>query len=359
MNIKANQTSLSQALNIVAAVGTTNAIILQGQPGVGKTQGVEQFVRENLPDYAFAYVCCPDLSLGDIAMPVVNKDTLQTEWALSARFNLKKGQEQPVFLLLDEFDKCASKDVQNMLSPCLHERRLGTFPLPAGSIVVATANLLTDGVTKTPLQGHVLNRSTVLDVANPTSDEWIDWAMSNNVAPEVVMFVKEHPQCLERYDNLTDEDNPYVYHPLKGRMAACVTPRSLQKASNIVKQRKLLGDALLPALAGTIGEAAARDMEALIALSTDMPRIADVLANPDKCDLPKSSGAYMMTAFSLVSTVAPDTVDAIVTYITRWTDAFEAQALFVLTGIRAKGKASTLMSCKGFLPLAAKYSKLV
>lgn len=359
MNIKANQTSLSQALNIIAAVGTTNAIILQGQPGVGKTQATEQFVRESLPDYAFAYICCPDLSLGDLAMPVVNKDTMQTEWALSARFNLKKGQEQPVFLLLDEFDKCASKDVQNMLSPCLHERRLGTSPLPAGSIVVATANLLTDGVTKTPLQGHVVNRSTILDVANPTSDEWIDWAMSNNVAPEVAMFVKEHPQCLERYDNLTDGDNPYVYHPLKGRTAACVTPRSLQKASNIVKQRKLLGDALLPALAGTIGEAAARDMEAFIALSSDMPRIADVLATPDTCPLPKSSGAYMMTTFALISTVAPDTVDAIVTYVTRWAGAFEAQALFVLTGIRAKGKASTLMSCKGFMPLAAKYSKLV
>lgn len=359
MNTKANQITIAQALGIVAAIGTTNAIILQGQPGVGKTQAIEQFVRDSLPDYAFAYICSPDLSLGDLAMPVVNKDTLQTEWALSARFNLKKGQEQPVFLLLDELDKCSSKDVQNMLSPCLHERRLGTFHLPVGSIVVATANLLTDGVTKTPLQGHVLNRSTVLDVANPTAEQWIDWAMLNDIAPEVLMFVKEHPQALERYDNLTDEDNPYVYHPLKGRTAACVTPRSLQKASNIVKQRAVLGDALLPALAGTIGEAAARDMEAFIALSSDMPRIADVLATPDTCPLPKSSGAYMMTAFALVSTVTPDTVDAIVTYITRWTDAFEAQALFVLTGIRAKGKASTLMSCKGFLPLAAKYGKLV
>ncbi len=359
MNTKANQTTLTKALNIIAAVGSTNAIILQGQPGVGKTQGIEHFVRESMPDYAFAYICCPDLSLGDLAMPVVNKDTLQTEWALSARFNLKKGQEQPVFLLLDELDKCASKDVQNMLSPALHERRLGTFPLPAGSVVVATANLLTDGVTKTPLQGHVLNRSTVLDVANPTAEQWIDWAMSNDISPEVLLFVKEHPQALERYDDLSDEDNPYVYHPLKGRTSACVTPRSLHKASNIVKQRALLGDALLPALAGTIGEAAARDMEAFIALSSDMPRIADVLATPDTCPLPKSAGAYMMTAFALVSTVTPDTVDAIVTYVTRWTDAFEAQALFVLTGIRANGKASTLMSCKKFLPLASKYSKLI
>lgn len=359
MSTKANQTTLAQALNVVAAIGTTTAIILQGQPGVGKTQATEAFVRENLPDYAFAYVCCPDLSLGDIAMPVVNRDTMQTEWALSARFNLRKGQQQPLFLLLDELDKCASKDVQNMLSPCLHERRLGTFPLPAGSIVVATANLLTDGVTKTPLQGHVLNRSTVLDVANPTSEEWIDWAVSNDIAPEVLMFVKEHPQCLERYDALSDEDNPYIYQPLKGRTSACVTPRSLHKASNIVKQRAVLGAALLPALAGTIGEAAARDMDALIALSNDMPRIADVLATPDTCQLPKSAGAYMMTAFALVSRVAPGTVDNIVTYVTRWTDAFEAQALFVLTGIRAKGKTAPLMSCRDFTALAAKYSKLI
>lgn len=359
MSTKANQTTLAQALNVVAAIGTTNAIILQGQPGVGKTQATEAFVRENLPDYAFAYVCCPDLSLGDLAMPVVNKDTMQTEWALSARFNLKKGQEQPVFLLLDELDKCASKDVQNMLSPCLHERRLGTFPLPAGSIVAATANLLTDGVTKTPLQGHVLNRSTVLDVANPTSEEWVDWALSADIAPEVLLFAKDHPQCLERYDGLSDEDNPYCYNPLKGRTSACVTPRSLHKASNIVKQRAVLGAALLPALAGTIGEAAARDMEALIALSNDMPRIADVLADPAKCILPKSAGAYMMTAFALVSRVAPGTVDNIVTYVTRWTDAFEAQALFVLTGIRAKGKTAPLMSCHDFTALAAKYSKLI
>jgi hypothetical protein len=103
-------------------------------------------------------------------------------------------------------------------------------------------------------------------------DEWLGWAASNDVAPEVMAFAREYPQVFERYDMLDKkEKNPYIFSPLTGNTKAFCSPRSLEKAGNLIKQRDALGDALLPALCGTVGEAAARDMEAMVMLADQMP----------------------------------------------------------------------------------------
>lgn len=346
--------NFSQAATLIRTCGATNTFLIQGQPGVGKS-AILSTLAAQLPDYYPAYIDVTNLDLGDLGMPVVNRETMTTSYAPNARFGLGRDQHKPVLLMLDELGK-ASKPVLNMLLPVILERRLGDVPLPEGSIVFATTNLATDGVSDS-LPAHAANRMTVLDFANPTADEWITWAAHNGVAPEVLAFAKQFPTAFDRYDDLEKGDrNPYIFNPLTGQTKAFCSPRSLHKASHLIAARDVLGEALLPALVGTIGEAAARDMEALVHLSDQIPAYDAVIKDPAKCKLPTGVGGYFLMAFSLSGRVKPDTLDAVLEYIERW-ESFEASTLFVTTLATNRQKVGWACANRAYTRKAASLGK--
>ena len=327
--------TLSQAATLIETCGATNTVLLRGAPGVGKSSILTTLANQ-MPDYHVSYIDVANLDLGDLAMPVVDRETMTTSYAPNARFGIGRGQNKPVLLMLDELGK-ASRPVMNMLLPVILEKRLGDVKLPAGSIVFATTNLDTDGVGDN-VPAHAYNRMTVLRVANPTADEWLAWAANNCIAPEIMAFAKQFPQVFDCYADLdADDTNPYIFNPRRSQTKSFCSPRSLEKASNLVKDRARLGDALLPALAGTIGESAARDMEALIHLADQIPSFEAVCKNPEKTKLPDGVGAVFLMAFMLAGRVREDTLDAVMTYVNRWTN-FEGTALFMTTLMSDRNK---------------------
>lgn len=333
--------NLAQATTLIETCGSTNTFMLRGAPGVGKSSILKELARR-LPDYLPCYIDCTQLDLSDLAMPVVDRERMVTQFAPNARFGVGAGCTQPVLIMLDELTK-AGKSVLNMLLPVILERRLGDINLPVGSIVFATGNLDSDGVGDA-LYGHISNRMSVIRVANPTADEWLQWAEVNDVAPEVRAFAKQFPNAFDCYADLEDGDtNPYIFNPRKGQTKAFCSPRSLEKASHLIKHRDRLGDALLPALAGTIGESAARDMEALLHLADQIPSFEAVTKAPSTTKIPDGVGAYFLMAFQLSGRVKEDTLDAVMQYVNRW-DNFEAVTLFVTS--LATNKSKVGMACR-------------
>ena len=303
------QVNLNQAASLIRNCGTTNTFILRGRPGVGKSS-VLQMVGEALPDYLPCYIDVANLDLGDLGMPVIDKESMVTHYAPNARFGIGREQNKPVILMLDELGK-ASRPVLNMLLPVILERRLGDVPLPTGSIVFATTNLDTDGVGDN-IPAHAYNRMSEVIVAGPTVEQWIEWGAMNNVSPEVLAFAKQTSEVFQCYTELgKNEKNPYIFNPLSGNTRTFCSPRSLAKASHLIENRDVLGEALLPALAGTIGESAARQMEALVNLSDKLPLFENIVKDPNKTKIPDndSVSALFILAFMLSSRVSADTLE--------------------------------------------------
>jgi energy-coupling factor transporter ATP-binding protein EcfA2 len=342
------------AATLIRVVGDSNTVLLQGQPGIGKSALLSSLARQ-MPDYHAAYIDAAVLDLGDIAMPVVDREQMVTNYAPNARFGVGRGQNKPVLLMLDELGK-ASRPVMNMLLPTILEHRIGDVQLPKGSIVFATTNLATDGVGDN-IPAHAHNRMTVCRMANPTVDEWLSWAAVNDIAPEVMKVAHEYPQMFTCYADIGKNDtNPYIFNPLTGNTKAFVSPRSLEKASNLIKNREALGDALLPALAGTIGEAGARDMEAMVQLADSLPNYDAILSDPKKTRLPAGAGAYFLMAFKLAGRAESGNMDAIMDYMARW-DSFEAVALFTTQLCGNATKVGMASRNRKFTALAASSGK--
>ncbi|NBS70300.1 AAA family ATPase, partial [bacterium] len=157
-----NEISLNEAEELILAVGTTNAVHLVGEPGVGKTAMYERIVDRT--GYRGVYIDTPNTELGDIGIPMPNHDTKTT--TLYANEHWGFHTNEPMVIFIDEFTKPSSQAVQNMLHPLLNERRIGGFKLHKDSIVITAGNNTTDGVGDL-LKAHSINRLTIAPVKKP------------------------------------------------------------------------------------------------------------------------------------------------------------------------------------------------
>lgn len=350
--------TLAQAANLVRNCGTTNTFLFRGQPGIGKSS-ILKMLTAQMPDYLPCYIDCANLDLGDLGMPVIDREAMVTNYAPNARFGVGRGQSRPVLMMLDELGK-APKPVLNMLLPVILERRIGDVNLPTGSIVFATTNLDTDGVgDNIPAQGY--NRMTVSVVSNPECDEWLEWAANNDIAPEVMAFAKQTPEVFQCYTDISPKaKNPYIFNPLTGNTKAFCSLRALEGASHLVKQREVLGNAFLPALCGTIGEPAGQLLSALVNLADTIPQFEVIVKDPHGVRLPKqdSVGAYFILAFMLANRATEDTMDAVMAYGARMGEqSFEAYSLMVSSIASNKMKVGFACRNRKFTEAAAKLGK--
>lgn len=346
--------SLAEFANSIVTVGQNVTIIGQGEPGIGKSAMLKH-IGAQLPDYETAYIDCTLLDLGDFALPytVEENGVKVTKFAPNARF--KAHADKPVLIMLDEIGK-AIKSVKNVLLTLMLEHRIGDTYLPEGSIVFGTTNLASDGVGDS-LEAHARNRVAFVKIRKPHAgfnpdgsvdpDSWGAWALENGVAPEVIAWVRQYPHCLESYTDKAQQDNLYILHPTKAGQGAVVTPRSLEKASHIVKQRAKLGEAVTIALlAGTIGESAARDMQAFLKVADKLPSWEAVVHSPLDAYMPDDVLAKCILVFGAVTRVDVGTFGKWMQYVRRMD--VEWQALFAKSVMQSKNKQRIAANNKEF-----------
>jgi hypothetical protein len=333
--------SLQEFATAVAEVGHQVCLVGEGEMGIGKS-AMLKVISKALPTHLPAYIDCTLLDLGDFALPyTVEENGMRvTRFAPNARFRMHEGS--PVIIMLDEIGKAMSS-VKNVLMTLMNEGRIGDHYLPEGSIVFGTTNLGIEGIGDL-LQPHQRNRICVVRIRKPEADEWIEnYALKNDIAPEIIAWVKQFPHALAAGDDTAQRDNPYINHPGKAGQGAVVTPRSLEKASYIAKRRDKLGDALtISMLSGVIGESAARDMQAFFTVVDKLPTWEAIMASPSTAKLPDDTIARCICVFSAISRVQKDTLSKWMTYVQRMDK--EWQALFAKSVMKSDKQSFCVMN---------------
>lgn len=340
-----SRVSLREAAELIAAVGTTNTILLKGEKGVGKSSIMEILPEYLGPGYEYAYFDMGNKSEGDTAIPFPDRERRVMEFFVSTALKLHLGK--PVVIMLDEFGK-APRSIQNMMHTLLEVRnkRVADTPLPAGSIVFLTTNLSEEGLGDMLLD-HSIDRLTVVEVRKPNSEEWLPWAAEHGIHPALMAWVKQTPTVLASFrDDDFDQDNPYVYNP-KRVQTKFITPRSLELGSNIIWGRdKISQNALACSLIGTIGEAGARDIESYLAFQDEIPTRESIINSPETAAVPASTGAMVTLLFNLEHATTEETINPIMKYVNRL-DA-EYQAVFCTTLARSRTKQKFAFNNKSF-----------
>lgn len=333
--------SLEEFALSVATAGSKVCFIGEGEMGIGKSAMLYK-VAEMLPTHVPAYIDCTLLDLGDFALPyTVEENGMKvTRFAPNARFKFHLGK--PVIIMLDEIGK-AMKSVKNVLLTLMNEGRIGDHYLPDGSIVFGTTNLMGEGVGDL-LERHARNRVCMVRIRKSTADEWVDnYAVPKLLLPEVIAWVKQFPQCMDAFDDPNAKENPYINHPTKAGQGACVTPRTLEKACYIAQHRGVLGNNVtITALAGVIGESAARDMQAFFTVADKLPTWDAILASPTTAKLPDDAVAKCICVYGAITRVEKDSLSKWMTYVQRMDK--EWQALFAKSVMRTAKQSFCVMN---------------
>jgi len=152
----------------------------------------------------------------------------------------------------------------------------------------------------------------------------------------MMAFIGAYPQVLASYTDPGETENPYIYNP-KAAQRGYFTPRAAERASEILSNRDAYDDALLThSLIGTLGEATARDLTAFIDYHDDLPKWADIVANPDTARVPVGTGACAVMVFSAITRIEKDSIDPFMTYLERLDK--EWQATFAINVAKAPDK---------------------
>lgn len=212
MNLPISVTQ-SDLLEILLNVATIRPVFIWGAPGIGKSALVEKFSAEvGLP--------CVSL-LGSQLAPedIIGIPQIQDEVStfLPPKMIARK---EPYVLFLDELNAC-SQEVQKAFYSLIHERRIGEYHLPAGSIVIGAGNRAQDSAIVKTMSSALINRMFHVQLkADPT--QWLNWAYEEGLHPWVINYITQRPDHLFSEPPKTEE--PYS------------TPRSWHMLSDALKE---------------------------------------------------------------------------------------------------------------------------
>jgi hypothetical protein len=333
--------SISELRKMIPLIGSELTIVVQSEPGCGKTSLLGMMEEDHGDKYDYIYVDCPVKDMSDIGMTIPNHTSKTLEYYVAELFKLDSNK--PKMILLDELMK-SPKLLQIIFTRLMLERMVGDRALPEGSIIIATSNNASDGVGDSML-AHAANRVCIVRMAKPTADEWLAWAgypvtigdrVTTRVSRVVRAFVAMFPRVMASYtEGDNQKDNPYIFKPSSGTLSFC-SPRSLAKCDVIVRNRDVIGEnATMVALAGTIGASAAGDMAAFMSLEKSLMDVKDIVKKPKDVPMPTDISAQLMIMFQAVDTLATqDELTSFMEFVER-IQSSEVQAVFFTMMMRS------------------------
>ena len=196
-----------ELLEILLNVAPVRPVFIWGAPGIGKSALVEQFAIEvGMPCVSLlgSQLAPEDI----IGIPRINGDTSEF---LPPKMIARK---EPYVLFLDELNAC-SQEVQKAFYSLIHERRIGEYHLPEGSIVVGAGNRSTDSAIVKTMSSALLNRMFHIQL-KADAGQWIKWAKKNSLHPWVIDYITQRPDHLFSNPPKTEEpfSTPRSWHML-------------------------------------------------------------------------------------------------------------------------------------------------
>lgn len=194
-------------LEILLNIAPVRPVFIWGAPGIGKSALVEQFAKEvGLPCVSLlgSQLAPEDI----IGIPKINGNT--------SEFLPPKmiARTEPYVLFLDELNAC-SQEVQKAFYSLIHEKRIGEYHLPEGSIIIGAGNRAQDSAIVKTMSSALINRMFHVQMRADTR-QWIKWAQHQNIHPWVINYLIQRPDHLFSEPPKTEEpfSTPRSWHML-------------------------------------------------------------------------------------------------------------------------------------------------
>jgi len=264
---------INQAKNLIKSLPTHIAVNLRGQPGIGKTYGVQQVAAET-GARCYIFLCCTMDPVDLSGLPMRTKEGYTEfsppRWAfeLSTEYPDYNG---PAIAFFDDLPT-ADESVQASFFRMVHERCVGRFKFRDNVRIIAAGNRSSDKAATREMPTPLRNRFLHIDV-DINTDNWIKWGIKQEMFPPILGFIEKMPNKLNTFN---PKSNDYSF----------ATPRSWHLLSDCYKA--LGGNSYdhTEVAMGLIGAGVAIEFETFLKHTVNMKSPKEILAKPEDIELP-------------------------------------------------------------------------
>lgn len=238
MRIQATGTrTMKENLNYIWELNKTlpkekkKSALIIGASGIGKSQITQNLAKEkgcNFIDFRLLTMSETDLK----GIPFPSEDNKKAIFLHLDVFPDEERDGKEGILLLEELTS-ANRSLMSTLYQLVLDREIGSYKLPDGWMIVATGNREEDSGEFYVMPAPLSDRFLIFELANSGSefvDDWVNWAYDNELAVEIIAYIRKFPKSLHDFDrDLYDEG-----------MIVFPTPRSWESVSDIIKFDKKL-----------------------------------------------------------------------------------------------------------------------
>lgn len=301
------------ALNYL--IDANQPVMLHGSPGVGKSDVVRQVAKQRgieLIDLRLSQLDPVDLR----GVPSVDTKKHITSWN-TPNFLPTDGKG---ILFLDEINS-AAQATQAAAYQLVLDRKLGDYVMPPGWAIIAAGNRSTDRAIVNQMSTALKNRFTHLNY-EVSNDDWCDWALRNNIAVEVLGFIRFRPMLLNEFEQRSDTkaERERVQH-LKNA-TAFATPRSWHFLSKVVAKGPP-AEIEYELYSGIVGEGAAAEFTGYLKYYRNLPNLDALLMDPKKAKVPEEPATLYALSTGLATKATPDNMERVVQYALRMPAEFQ------------------------------------
>jgi len=175
-------------------------------------------------------------------------------------------------LFLDELNAAPQLTQAACYQLVLKPHKIGEYQLPPDWIVMAAGNRETDRAVTSRMPSALANRF-VHFFLKVDKEDWIKWALTAGVLPEVIAFIRWRPNLL------------YAFDPNKNEKAF-PTPRSWEFISNLLKNGQVPPEIEPDVMSGAIGRGAAAELLSFLKIFRKLPDPQMVLMHPTTSKVP-------------------------------------------------------------------------
>jgi hypothetical protein len=271
---------------------------IEGEPGLGKT-AIPKQVAASMGLMLIHQHCATKLQ-EDYGMPVIDKASHTHSFTAPADLPIV-GSDYPDegVILLDELPQSGFSE-QKIFANMLSARELHGHHIKPGWRFISTGNRASDRAGANRLLTHVRDRVVTLKL-DANMDDWVEWAIDNEVADEVISFIRFRPGLLIDFDAGRERN---------------ATPRGwAERVSPMIGN--IPPEAELEAFGGAVGEGAAAEFVGFLRICRSLPDPDALLMNPNKGEVPSDPATLYALSGAIAARASENNFDSVVTYAKR------------------------------------------
>lgn len=275
-------------------------VLIKGKPGIGKSDLVAGAAKEANAKLIISHPVVSDPT-DYKGLPFMGKDGI-AHFTPFGELNELITATEPTVFFLDDLGQAPSS-VQAACMQLILARRINGHEVSKHVTFIAATNRKEDKAGVSGLLEPVKSRFASIVELEVTTEDWVKWAIENEMPVNLISFVRFRPALLEKFEPTKDISN-----------SPC--PRTVAAVGKL--QNAGLSQSIeFEVIKGAAGEGFATEYCSFLQLAHNIPDIDAIIANPSKANVPNDPAILYALGGALAARIKEDNFKAITVYLKR------------------------------------------